>query len=141
MPYMKNRFAEEKHVPAPVGDNVTVRGAVVSLKERFTQYGATWKMTVKVQTPDGSWLVWGTVPRALANSHVGDTVEFTAKLEAARDAAPNTHFVFAKRPRNAKLVARSQGTDAAPVAAPAPELPKRPSLVELAAQLEAPRAA
>lgn len=106
---------EEKHVPAPVG-RVAVKGKVVSVKHYDGDYGPSTKMTVKVETPDGSWLVWTTVPAAitetfLANPHgaedgiapwlKGKEVEFTATLTRGND----EHFAFGKRPSKARVVA------------------------------------
>jgi hypothetical protein len=102
---------EEKHVPAPEG-RVTVRGRVVSKKGVESSYGWTLKMTVKVETPEGSWLAWGTVPDSLSLfQHPtdefkqivlerGDEIEFSATLARGRDA----HFALFKRPTKAKIV-------------------------------------
>ena len=88
----------EVHVAAPVGERVTFTGQVVSIKERMTQYGIRVVITVKVTTPDGTWLAWGTAPRALVRygyEHLyGATVEITAGLERGNEA----HFAFMKRP-------------------------------------------
>jgi hypothetical protein len=92
----------EVHIPAPTGHGIVVRGTVVSVKTHESMYGESLKMTVKVTTPDGAWLVWGTVPSALLGGGElrGSVVEFTANLEAGRE----PHFVFAKRPRKARVV-------------------------------------
>jgi hypothetical protein len=88
----------EVNVPAPVSDKrVTFVGTVVSVKLHEGQYGETLKATVKVQTPEGVWLAWGTLPAGCFTgngSAKGCTVEITAKLVAGRD----PHFVFMKRP-------------------------------------------
>jgi hypothetical protein len=91
---------EEKKVPAPSG-RVTFQGLVISEKEHESMYGTTLKITVKVQTPDGAWLAWGTAPSALlaecraANVELrGQLIELTATLSAGRD----PFFAFAKRP-------------------------------------------
>lgn len=100
-----NPPAPEAHVPAPQG-RVEVTGTVVSVKEHSTQYGDTYKMTVKVGTPDGSWLVWVTVPASfydlgcpLADLR-GTVVQFTATLSCGRE----PHFAFGKRPSRAKII-------------------------------------
>ncbi len=95
---------EEKHVPAPEGRQV-ITGTVVSVKSHENMYGVTLKMTVKVETPEGTWLAWGTVPSALMTGDCelrGKVVEFTGTLTRSdRD----EHFAFFKRPSKAKKVA------------------------------------
>ena len=91
---------EERHVPAPTGRTV-VRGVVVSKKTVECFYGLAVKITVKVQTEQGSWLVWCTMPAALAGVEVGTEVEFTATLERGKD----EHFAFGKRPSKARKIA------------------------------------
>lgn len=109
---------EERHVPAPTG-KMTVRGTVVSTKSVDMLFNGAprvvYKMTVKVATDDGVYLVCGTCPQALlgeAEKHLdcpdgwlpglrGTVVEFTAELiRSDRDA----HFAFASRPSKARLV-------------------------------------
>lgn len=108
-----SRFADETHVAAPLGKQ-TVRGVIVSTRASDTDYGTSYKMLVKVATPDGSYLVWSTVPQKLfdqANEKIennrglieeikGCEVSFSATLEAGREA----HFCFAKRPTKPVLV-------------------------------------
>lgn len=115
-----NKPASEKEqtIAAPVTDvRLTFTGVVVSAKsvESFS-YGTQYKMTVKVTTPAGVWLAWGTVPSAmldsvpcdngqgrLQNLH-GATVEVTARLKPGRDA----HFALLERPKG-KVVKLSTG--------------------------------
>ncbi len=113
-----SRFADETHVAAPLGKQ-TVRGVIVSTKTKETDYGPSYKMTVKVQTPAGSWLCWGTIPMGLfdeADKKLenvegwivalrGCEVQFTATLEAGSDA----HFVFVKRPTKATILTIPEG--------------------------------
>lgn len=105
---------QEKHVAAPEG-RVELRGLVVAVKD----YGdvdepPAWKMTLKVETPDGSWLAWGTVPAALvgprgAGGLKGKVVALRATLKRGRDA----HFALLSRPTNMVVL------DDAPVASTA----------------------
>jgi len=99
----------ERHVPAPEG-RVTVIGTIVSIK---TYDEGLVKMVVKVQTRDGSWLVFSTVPSNLLKSEnewrplnptslKGREVEFVATLKRGRDA----HFALASRPTNARFVTK-----------------------------------
>jgi hypothetical protein len=103
----KNPKPAEAHVPAPTGRQ-TFRGTVLSVKEhgdRYSRWGASWKMTVKVLSDNGVWLAWGTAPtmhRADGSTLFpakGDELEIAATLELGREA----HFAFMKRPR-AKLI-------------------------------------
>lgn len=89
---------EEKHVPAPEG-RVQVRGRVVSVKRYEGEFGVSYKMTVKVQEDEGSWLVWVSVPSGLEVER-GETVEFRATLKRGLD----EHFALGKRPTNARVI-------------------------------------
>lgn len=91
----------EVHVAAPEGRQ-TVRGVLVSKKPYETPFGVAIKGTVKVSTPEGVWLAWGTLPRALLDStpQVGQTVEFTATLKRGRDA----HFALYSRPTGGQIL-------------------------------------
>nr|NIO76640.1 hypothetical protein [Armatimonadota bacterium] len=97
-----NPEPEEKHVPAPEGRK-TFRGIVVSQKVHDNGYGSQVKITVKVETPEGSWLAWGTCPALILDSRPlgiydlrGSEVEIRATLSRSdRD----EHFAFMKRPQ------------------------------------------
>ena len=90
---------QEAHVSAPEG-RVTVRGTMVSKRSHESAFGTCLKMTVKVETPEGSWLAWGTVPSNI-NPEVGATVEFTATLSRSHD---KPFFAFFKRPTNGSVI-------------------------------------
>jgi hypothetical protein len=96
--------AREVHVPAPEG-RCSLRGVLVSKKLHDSQFGEVVKGTIKVTTPDGTWLAWGTLPNSLwdlsagANPEVGDEVELTGTLSRGNEA----HFAFFKRPSKGKL--------------------------------------
>jgi hypothetical protein len=93
----------EPHVAAPLG-KVSFCGVIVSVKERSGFRGAPiLKMTVKVETADGSWIAWGTFPESLRDSedltaYKGRAVEIKATLKSTDgpDSAP--HFVLMHRP-------------------------------------------
>lgn len=90
----------EAHVAAPEGRTV-VRGLVVSAKWHDSDWGSTKKITVKVETPEGSWLCWCTAPAQISEGcQRGATVEFTATLSRGRD----PHFAFGKRPSKARVL-------------------------------------
>ena len=110
----RSRFDNETHVPAPTGKQ-TVRGTIVSTKAKDGDYGTTYRMTVKVETGEGVYLVNGTIPAAIfdacedALTNVdgwlvalrGCDVEFNATLERS----DSEHFAFAKRPTKATILA------------------------------------
>ncbi len=95
----------ERYVAAPTG-TVEFEGVVVSAKGYDSVYGVTTKITVRVETPAGSWLAWGTVPASIhsAVGHEnrrlrGARVRIKAALKAGRDA----HFALMGRPRGELL--------------------------------------
>lgn len=106
---------EEAHIPAPIG-KCEVQGTVVSAKYHEGAYAETLKMVVKVETPNGSWLAWGTIPTtlvaaldAIRDPHgpncgikdlKGKVVKFTATLKPGRE----PHFAFFSRPTKATIV-------------------------------------
>lgn len=102
---LKNPRPVDVHVPAPTGKQ-TFRGTVVSDKAMEGSYGVSIKITVKVTTPGGVWLAWGTAPALIldqARKHrrtaKGCEVEITATLKAGRE----PHFAIMGRPRGEVL--------------------------------------
>ena len=100
---------EEQTVPAQInGKRQTITGEVLSCKWYESDYGDTFKMTVKVKTNGGYWLAWGTCPTAildevqLASDLRGSTVRFDAALKPGRD----EHFALFSRPTKATIVKR-----------------------------------
>lgn len=118
---LRNPKPEEVRVDAPIG-RMVVRGIIVGVKLHESVYGDSLKMTVKVSTPGGSWLAWGTVPSDL-QGHAGlkgCEVEFTGTVQQGdRD----KFFGFFKRPAKSRIVtpsaewvaAEAQWAPAAPV--------------------------
>ena len=104
---------EDIKIPAPVGEKrQTVRGILVSKKAYDGAYGTSIKGTIKVISPGGVWLAWGTLPASLLSGsdpvlsgalscvEVGDEIELDAKLIAGRE----PHFALFKRPTNARII-------------------------------------
>jgi hypothetical protein len=83
--------------PCPKGKH-TVRGLIVSIKDKETMYGLTLKATVK--STEG-FLVWGTLPKAVIMANVGDEIEFSATIEPSER---DPKFGFFRRPTKARLV-------------------------------------
>lgn len=106
--------AAEVEIAAPTGRQV-IRGRVLSVKDHYTQVGYntvhTWKITVKVTTPAGVWVCWGTCPDSIlaplrdafpghaVDALRGRDVEFTATLSPS----DRPTFAFFKRPAKAEL--------------------------------------
>lgn len=84
---------DEATVPAPTG-RVQFTGKVVSKKYHENDFGGVYKLTVKVTTPEGVYLVWVSQPSSVT-VEVGDTVTMTATLTPSDD---KEHFAFGKRP-------------------------------------------
>lgn len=104
--------AEEVHVPAPSG-RVTFEGTVVSAKWHETAFGNAIKMTIKVSTPEGTWLVWVTAGADLreayfATGQTGDMVGWLrgrrVSLTATLTPGKEPHFAFGKRPTGARVL-------------------------------------
>jgi len=89
--------AEEPYTAAPTG-RVTFTGRIVSLKyqEAYCYGGAgSYKATIKVVTPSGIWLAWGTLPAA-SSAEKGDEVTLMATVTPSED---KEYFAFYKRPK------------------------------------------
>lgn len=118
----------ERNVPAPVSDKrQTIRGRVVSLKSHEGSFRTSIKMTVKVETPDGSWLAWGTRPSSLSAlgddmAEVGDIVQFDALLEAGESEDSKPHFGFFKRATKGKVLERRRRPETPKPVEPSPEV-------------------
>ena len=112
---------EPPKVPVPVGTH-QVEGRILGMRYQDSQWGGQVKMLVEVETPDGNYKVWGTLPAALRDlyridhgpllangshdvSHrpvgVGAKVRFTASCERSAD---DEAFGFFSRATKAELV-------------------------------------
>ena len=101
---------EDVYTPVIPG-SYEVRGEVVALGWKENAYGERLVFTVKVpaEADDGVFLLWGTVPAAIADGdvEVGDAVQFTANVERGDR---EEHFGFFKRPRRASIVSKTRVT-------------------------------
>jgi len=95
------RKAKELRIPAPEG-RVTVEGVIISRKGVDTAFGFAIKVAVK--DPRG-FTVWSTLPAAIDDAEVGDTVSFDARLTRSDK---DESFAFASRPSKAGIVQRKQ---------------------------------
>jgi hypothetical protein len=100
---------QETYVECPTGRQV-IRGIMVSSKPHESDFGIVIKITIKIVTPDGIWLAWGTKPTSLFASskedeaRVGDEIELTGTLKQGRD----KHFAIFSRPAKARIVKRRE---------------------------------
>lgn len=86
---------ETPKVPAPTG-RVLVEGVIISRKEHDGYNGdPCYKITVKVTTPAGEWLCWGSDFKGAGE--IGTSVKFKATLTQSSK-ADSKHFAFYKRP-------------------------------------------
>lgn len=98
---LKNPKPGDVHVPAPIAaGRQTVEGEVISLKSYEGDWGTTYKMTVKVRTPEGVWLAWGTCPNGYGLQR-GDHVRFDARLKQGNE----PHFATFSRPTMTEVLA------------------------------------
>ena len=109
----EEKRAEEdtRMIDAPEG-RTTITGTILTTKLQYGQYGETVKMLVKVDTDEGSWKVWGTVPGALENVWLdedytvkailkGSKIQFDGKVEVSKG---DTKFSFFSRPTKAQYL-------------------------------------
>jgi len=87
-------------VRVPEG-KVTVVGEIVSIKWKDSDFGGSYKMTVR---SDEGWAVWLTLPSALeyADAVAGDRVSFNCTITASDDVT----FGFGKRPTKAVILVK-----------------------------------
>lgn len=105
--------AERKYIPVPDGNGrVAVEGVILNAQYRESAYGTVAKVLVRVDTEEGSFKLWGTLPRhieddAFNNSEEGlkglrnKVIRFTAKLQRSDKDA---EFGFFSRPTKAELI-------------------------------------
>ena len=84
--------------PVPTG-RVVITGEVIGISERYSDYGVTYKLTVK---DDRGFKVWVTRPAAISDADRGDRVTLTATVEPSSD---DKYFGFGKRPTKASVLA------------------------------------
>lgn len=95
---IRNPQKAEQHVTAPTGKQ-TFKGVILSAKVASGIHGDQLKITVKVTTPLGTWLAWGTCPAQIIDesknkSLKGVEVEISATLKPGKDA----HFALMSYP-------------------------------------------
>jgi hypothetical protein len=94
----------ERWIPVPDdGKRREIVGKVLSIRVDEGYYGASVvKGLLLVDTPDGTFKVWGTIPDILSyDVEVGDSIKITARLERSQD---DQFFGFYKRPTKPELI-------------------------------------
>ena len=92
---IERSLTEATAMPATNGRQVVV-GTILSVKEKWGEYGMQIKMTVK--TSDG-WKLYCTLPKNIIKAGPGDTVELTVTVQKSDD----DYFAFGSRPAKAKV--------------------------------------
>ena len=66
---------------APPTGNIEFTGKILSVKEKFTDYGMAHKVLIKVKKDDSYWIAYGTLPKKYVGQDVkGKTVNVKTKL-------------------------------------------------------------
>ena len=112
---------EPAKVPVPVGTH-QIEGKILGMRYQESQWGGQVKMLVEVETPEGNYKVWGTLPAALRDLYridhgpmlangthdvfhrpvgVGAKIRFSASCERSAD---DDAFGFFSRPTKAEVV-------------------------------------
>lgn len=100
----------------------SVTGTILSTKVKESRFGCTLKMLVQVDTDEGSFKLWGSVPSTLesqwdddkarytACAGKGDVVTFTARIEVA-SWSDDTAFGVFERPTKGSFVSRADDNE------------------------------
>lgn len=114
----EKRAAEREDAqPAPSGRQV-VEGIIVGRKEQENDYGRYGGVTIKVALLTAAgWRLWVTLPAAIEDAQIGDTVRLTAAVQPSED---DPTFAFGSRPSKASIIERAAAEEeaAAPAADP-----------------------
>jgi hypothetical protein len=76
---------EDVHVPAPFGKGVTFEGVITSAKLRTSDWGTSWKISIKVAAEGGSWIAWGSAPAGVVEHAVAIADDHLATHNRGRD--------------------------------------------------------
>ena len=96
----KAALPEVALIALPEG-RVEIQGKIISIKEvaGFAYNSFDLKMLVQVETPEGNFRAYGTLPGAIVHAEKGETVKFTATFETKEPG-----FGFFKRPTKSSIV-------------------------------------
>jgi hypothetical protein len=83
-------------IRVPTEGRQIVTGTILSERWDETIYGLTHKMLLKVQTPEGFWKLWTTMPKSMGDD-VGKDDIVTINVTVTRSERDQT-FAFGKRP-------------------------------------------
>lgn len=94
-------------VAAPAG-KVDLAGVVLSTRIQHGQFGAQYKMLLKVTTDSGAYRVWSTIPSAVMNAQQGPLSDLRGRSVRMRVTLSPSHddpaFAFGSRPTQAALL-------------------------------------
>lgn len=94
---IERKLMAETATPATSGRQ-TVAGTILSIKEKYSDYGMQIKVLVKIN--DG-WKLYCTLPKAIINAEVGDQIEMSVTVKKSYK---DDYFAFGSRPAKAKIV-------------------------------------
>ncbi len=97
----KNARTEKPKGNAPTGAKQAVTAKVIGLPSYESAYGYNQYEFKLMAELDNGATIFGTLPKALYDAEIGDTVSFTANFELAED---DTTHAFFKRPSKATLI-------------------------------------
>jgi hypothetical protein len=89
---------EQKTAKPATNGRQSVTGTILSIKEKYSQYGVVFKMLLK--TVEG-WKLYCTLPRSLKDAKIGDAINLTVTVKPSSD---DNFFAFGSRPTKATVL-------------------------------------
>ena len=93
----EKKIQNETAVPA-LGGRQIVEGTILSVKEKWGDYGMQLKMTLMTT---GGWKLYGTLPKAINTAKRGDKISLTVTVKPSYK---DEFFAFGSRPAKATIV-------------------------------------
>ena len=106
--------SSEVKVDAPGEGRHTFTGRIASMRTESNVYNGHVSVTTKcklvIETPEGNWGAWGSIPSNLADqAEVGDLLTIKATIKASGN---DRSFVWFSRPSNGSLTKRASDEQA-----------------------------
>ena len=89
-------------------ERVRISGQILTVKtvDGFAYGTFVDKILLRVETPEGHFKLWGTLPSKLMSADRGDVIAFTARMERSEK---DSGFGFYKRPTKCEIVEKLSG--------------------------------